>query len=268
MDELEAARRMGREGQYGLGLSVQEQAAYDQGRRERQRAHEAWSTSTTQPGGGGGLGAIFLIMLALPAVAAPGLLVWLTWTYLSETLGWDWWLVLPVCVVEVVAFIAAVVLFFRKTPAVIVSIVAALYLGTSYGIFSPMLFGDAPLPLIASGLIAGAVGFFAGLAAPNKWMSSRAILTAAAFAIGWLAVPWVADYLLLLAGLPYWATIGLRLAGAGLVAGATLYTIFINRWTVLGTVAIIGLGAFLAPAMLMQAVNLLLGPANIGPLLH
>lgn len=266
MDELEAARRLGREGQYGLGLSVQEQAAYDQGRRERQRAHEAWSTPTAQPGGGGGFGAILLIFLALPAVAAPGVAVWFTWIYLVETLGWDWWFAVPVCVVEVVAFIAAVLLFFRKTPAVIVSVVAALYLGASYGIFTPILFGNDPLPLIASGTIAGAIGFFAGLAAPNKWMSSRAIVTAAAFGIGWLAVPFVADQLLL-AGMPYWAAIGLRLAGAGLVVGATLYTIFISRWTFLGTVAIVAVGAFLAPAMLLQAVNLLLAPANIGPLL-
>lgn len=77
MDDLDGAKRMGREVQQPFNLSIQERHAFDQGKRERDRAMQGWSTPNNGGGGGGaGSGALFLLALVAPAFAAPGLALW------------------------------------------------------------------------------------------------------------------------------------------------------------------------------------------------
>ncbi|MBS0483515.1 MAG: hypothetical protein JSR96_15510 [Proteobacteria bacterium] len=259
MDDLDGARRMGREGQTAMGLSVQEQGAYDQGRRERQRAMEGWS----QPagGGGGGGGALAMLFIIAPALAAPGMLVLATWAYFSETQHWDWPVLTAICIVEVIAMIWLTVKFYAVTPAVVTSVITSLYLGISYGACTLLFAGWGVSTSAFVGVGAGALGYLAGLRAQNTWMSGRAITTAVAIS-GGLALITFAFALSQAAGLPAWLALALRWSGVGLLAGAALHMIFMSKWTVIGAFA---LGALLLWQMPEFVGELTLIALGLGP---
>lgn len=252
---------MGREGQQGLGLSVQEQGAYDQGRRERNRAMEAFSQP--QGGGSGGGGAIALLIALAPALAAPGLLVMATWTHVTEALGWDWPFALVIAIAEVVGLIWVTGLFYAAMPAVIVAIVVSLYLGGSYAICAPLFFSADVMWTVLLGVGAGALGYLAGLAAPNKWMSSRLITSGAAVGTA-LAIMLVLQPAVMASGFPLWVAMAVRWAAVGLLAGVLLHTLFWTKWTFFGSVAVIALLIWQAPGFLEELVTLALG-AGSGP---
>jgi hypothetical protein len=255
MDELESARRMGREGQQALGLSVQEQGAYDQGRRERAKAAEAFQPA---PGGAGGGGAIAVLVMLAPAMAAPGLLVMATWTYITQDLGWAWFLALGICGVEVIGLIWLAALFYRATPAVVAAIVTSIYLGVSYAICAPLFFSAGIAWTALLGVGAGALGYLAGLAAPNKWMSSRLVTSIAAIAAA-IALIVVVEPIALSGGFPLWAVLALRCAGVGMILGVALHTMFWTKWTFFGFAAVIALVIWQAPGLIEQLVQIALG---------
>lgn len=258
MDDLDGARRMGREGQTALGLSVQEQGAYDQGRRERQRAMEPFGPQSGGNGGGGGLVMLFLIA---PALAAPGMLVLMTWAYFSQTQHWDWPVLTAICAAEVVAMLWLTVKFYALTPAVVTSIVTSLYLGLSYG-FCTLMFSGWGVSISAFiGVGAGALGYLVGLNAQNTWMSSRPITTMTGLAAG-VALIVFSFALAQAAEMSMWIGLAIRWAGVGLVAGVLLHTIFMSKWTVIGAFA---LGAFLLWQMPEFVGELTQNALGLGP---
>lgn len=260
MDDLEGARRMGREGQMGIGLSVQEQGEYDKGRRERQLRQEAWATPGTSSGDSSTGGAFFGVLLALaliaPAFAAPAIAVWATWTWLASTQGWDWPVLTAICVAEAVAILFLLKLFYDKTPALVVAVVASLYLGVAYAFCAPLLASTGFVLSAVIAMVAGAVGFLAGLTAPNKLLSAPPIACAIAIVLGGflnVAAGTVLPYELY----PLFAPI--KWAGAGLALGGILRLMFLSKWFVLGAGALIALMVFLAPAQLSEGFNVVIG---------
>ena len=255
MDDLEGARRLGREGQTGLGLSVQEQGAYNEGRRERAKSMEAFQSA---PGGAGGGGAIAVLVMLAPALAAPGLLVMATWTYITQDLGWAWLLALGICGVEVIGLIWLAALFYRAAPAVVAAIVTSIYLGVSYAICAPLFFSAGIAWTALLGIGAGALGYLAGLAAPNKWMSSRLVTSIAAIAAA-AALIVVVEPIMLSAGFPLWAVLAVRCAGVGMMLGVALHTMFWTKWTFFGSVALIALVIWQAPGLFEELVRIAMG---------
>lgn len=255
MDDLEGARRLGREGQTPLGLSVQEKGAYDQGKRDRSRSMEAFNTPANS--GSGGSGALGILFMLAPALAAPGMLVLATWTHFSETQHWEWPVLLAICIVEVIAMIWVTVKFYAVAPAVVTSIVTSLYLGISYGVCT-LLFAEWGVLMSAiAGVGAGALGYLVGLNARNRWMSSRLVTTAAGAAAG-VALIMFAFALSQAVGLPFWLALAIRWAGLGLLVGVLLRTIFMSKWTVLGAFAIGALALWQIPDLVGElAINLL-----------
>lgn len=255
MDELEAARRLGREGQTAIGLSVQEQGAYDRGRRERQAAMDAWATPTNRSNtntsndsaGGAFFGLIAVAAFAAPAFAAPGLAIWATWMWLAATQGWDWPALTAICVAEAVVFFFLIRLFVVKAPAVVVAVVTAVYLGVAYGLCAPLLTGTSVMLTALIAIAVAAAGFLAGLMAPNKWMSAPLIACGVAIVLGgllnfwaWRVVPF--DYFDMM--LP------LKWAGSGLALGGLLRLIFLSKWSVIGAIVTIPLAFFAAPGLI------------------
>lgn len=258
MDDIEGARRMGREGQTAIGLSVQEQGAYDRGRRERDQLYGFNNTSTDSGNGvgAGGIGVLFLLAMIAPAFAAPGVAVWLTWTWLESTQGWEWPVLTAICIAEAVAILFVLKLFYDKTPAVIVAVVTSLYLSVAYAICIPFMLetGFAMTAAIAMGT--GAAGFLGGLTAPNKWMSSTLIASGVAIVSG-AFLNMAPDTVLPYELYPLFAPI--KWAGAGLALGGLLRLVFLSKWAVLGAGAAIGAMVFLAPEVLFVVFHAVIG---------
>lgn len=249
MDDIEGARRMGREGQTAIGLSVQEQGAYDKGRRERDQLY-GLNNSNANSGSGvgaGGIGVLFLLAMIAPAFAAPGVAVWLTWTWLESTQGWEWPVLTAICIAEAVAILFVLKLFYDRTPAVIVAVVTSVYLSVAYAICIPFMMGTGFMTTAVVAMGTGAAGFLGGLTAPNKWLSSTLIASGVAIVLGaFLNV--APDTLLPYEFYPLFAPI--KWAGAGLVLGGLLRLVFLSKWAVLGAGAAIAAMAFLVPDML------------------
>lgn len=258
MDDLEGARRMGREGAQGLGLSVQEQGAYDQGRRERQRAMEGFAP---QGGGNGGGGGIALFIMIAPALAAPGLLVMATWAYITQTLAWPWAAALVIAIAEVVGLLWLVAQFYKLVPAVFAAIITSVYLGVSYAVCGPLFFSTDMYWTIALGVGAGALGYLAGLGAENKWMSSRLITTVAGMAAG-IAMIVVLTPMVRATGVPLWMAMAVRWAGVGLIAGVILHTVFWTKWSFFVAFALVAFMIWQMPGFIEDVASLALG---IGP---
>lgn len=261
MDELERARRMGREGQTAIGLSVQEQGAYDQGRRDRDQAMN-FGRPNTGGGGGEAIGYLFLLGMIAPAFSAPGLAMWATWTWFAETQGWDWPVLLAICIAEGVAFIALFGFLWKVTPAVVISVVLSIYLAVSYAICMPMLIGTGLMWSAVIAIAMGVVGFLVGLNAPNKFLSSLVITSAVAIGLG-VFISLVAVDLMFAAG-QGWLTFPLKWAGSGLAAGAILRLVFKSKWAILGTAGLIAAALFLAPSLLGQFFLSLTGAGGYG----
>lgn len=258
MDDLEGARRMGREGQTAIGLSVQEQGAYDRGRRERDQLY-GFNNPNASSGSGvgaGGIGVLFLLAMVAPAFAAPGVAVWLTWTWLESTQGWDWPVLAAICIAEAVAILFVLKLFYDRTPAVIVAVVTSLYLSVAYAICIPFMMGTgfATTAVVAMGT--GAAGFLAGLTGPNKWLSSTLIASGVAIVLG-VFVNVAPDTVLPYGLYPLFAPI--KWAGAGLALGGALRLAFLSKWGVLGVGAAIAAMVFLAPDMLSMIFLTVIG---------
>lgn len=264
MDDLEAARRMGREGQHAMGLSVQEQGAYDKGRRERDQALNGFGSpgGGGGGGGGGGIAVLFLLAAIAPAFAAPGLALWLLWTHFETTQGWDWPVLTAICVGAGIGMIVVAKLLWDRTPAIILALVLSLYLGISYGLCMPMVFDTG---ISWTGVIAiamAAVGFWVGLNAPNRWLSSLLTTTAVALALGAFLNAFAMDFIVT-AGVPYYFAIAAKWAGGGLALGAILRAVSRSKKAVLGLVVLIGAGLFLAPGMLGAAFNFIVLPPEL-----
>lgn len=257
MDDLEGARRMGREGQHAIGLSVQEQGEYDRGRRERDQAMNFGRPNSGGGGGGEAIGMLFLLAMLAPAFAAPGLAMWATWTWFAETEGWDWWVLTAICVAEGIAFIFLFGLIWKVTPKVIVAVVLSLYLGVSYAICLPMLISTGFMMTAVLVMAVGAVGFWAGLNAPNGLLSSFIVTSAAAIGIGVFLNMYAADLMFGMGqgGLAF----PLKWAGAGLALGAILRIVFKNKFAVMGLAAAIAAALFLAPGLLGELANAVTG---------
>lgn len=249
MDDIEGARRLGREGQTAIGLSVQEQGAYDRGRRERDQLYGLNNPNANTGGGvgAGGIGVLFLLAMIAPAFAAPGVAVWLTWTWLESTQGWEWPVLAAICIAEAIAILFVLKLFYDRTPAVIVAVVTSLYLSIAYAICIPFMIetGFAMTAVIAMGT--GAAGFLGGLTAPNKWISSTLIASCVAIVLG-AFLNMAPDTVLPYELYPLFAPI--KWAGAGLALGGLLRLVFLSKWAVLGAGAAIAAMVFLAPDML------------------
>jgi hypothetical protein len=262
MDDLEGARRMGREGQTPLGLSVQEQGAYDKGRRERdQMLNGGFSQPGGGGGGGGGIAFLFLLAFIAPAFAAPGLALWALWTHFQTTQGWDWPVLTAICIGAGIAMLVAGKLLWDRVPALIIALVLSLYLGISYAICMPMLIGT---DMLMTGIIAvamAAIGYWIGLNGPNGWMSSFLITVAAALALG-VFLNLFSFTLAPLLGAPFLA-MALKWAGAGLALGALVRILVRVKLAVLGVIALIGAGLFLAPGLLGDIANFILLPPPI-----
>lgn len=261
MDDLESARRMGREGQQALGLSVQEQGEYNKGRRERDQRLNAYS----QPGdgggggGGGGIGALFLLALAAPAFAAPGLALWTLWNHFQSTQGWDWPVLTAICTGAAIAMLWLAMQLWRRTPVLILAITLSLYLGVSYAICMPMLFSTDVWWTAISAIGTAAAGYWAGLNAPNRWMSSFFITTVAALVLGVFLNLFALD-IAFPTGAPLYVALAGKWAGAGLALAAILRIIARWKWGVLGLIALVVAGLFLAPAMLGELANAVVLP--------
>lgn len=257
MDDLETARRMGREGQIGLGLSVQEQGAYDQGRRERDRM---LNPQVSQGGGGGGgLAILFLLALVAPAFAAPGLALWALWTHFEATQGWDWPVLAAICVGAAIAMIWLARIAWEKTPALVLSMLLSLYLGVSYALCMPMLMGTSVWWTAVIAMVAAAIGYWAGLNAPNRWMSSFLITTVAAAGLG-VGLNVLAIDIAFPLGAPFYVAMAVKWTGAGLALGALLRVAVRSKYAVLGAVALVGLGLAFMPGVFGYLANLLLMP--------
>lgn len=259
MDELEAARRMGREGQTAIGLSIQEQGAYNRGQRERQAAINAWSqptntgnTNTSNEGTGGAFfGLIAVAAFAAPAFAAPGLAIFATWIWLAETQGWDWPVLTAICVAEAVVFFFLIRLYVVKAPAVVVAVVAAVYLGVAYGLCAPLLTGTSVMLTAFIAIAVAAGGFLAGLMSPNKWMSSTLIACGVAIVLGGFLNIWASRVV------PFGyfdMVLPLKWAGAGLALGGLLRLVFMSKWSVIGTAVAIPLALWGAPGLIEGVV--------------
>lgn len=258
MDDLEGARRMGREGQQGLGLSVQEQGEYDKGRRERDQALNGY----TQPGGGGGGGGIafiFLLAFVAPAFAAPGLALWALWNHFQTTQGWDWPVLTGICVGAAIAMLVVAKLLWDRIPAILLALVLSLYLGISYALCMPMLMSTDVWWTGAIAIAMAAVGFWAGLNAPNRWLSSFVITSAVALALG-VFLNLFALEIILTAGAGIIVAMAVKWAGAGLALGAFLR--LASRWKfgLLGVLALIAAGLFLAPNLLAAITHAVMAP--------
>jgi hypothetical protein len=257
MDDLEGARRMGREGQHAMGLSVQEQGEYDRGRRERD---QSMNFGRPAPGGGGGgeaMGLLVLLGMIAPALAAPGLAMWATWTWLAETQGWDWPVLAAICVAEGIAFIILFGLIWKVTPKIVIAIVLSLYLSISYAICLPMLVSTGFVWTAVLAMAVGAAGYWAGLNAPNGFLSSFVITSAAAIGLGVFLSLFGVD-LMFNAG-QGWLAFPLKWAGAGLALGAILRIVFKNKFAVLGLAVATGAALFLAPGLLGELANAVTG---------
>ena len=179
-------------------------------------------------GGGSGGGAIGVLVLIAPALAAPAMLVLLTWGYFRQTQHWEWPILLTICIAEVAIMIWLVVLFFQLTPVILTSITTALYLGFSYGAFTQD-WGYSRAALI--GVATGALGYLMGRAAPNKWMSHLLIATPVAIGAGLSLILYA--FPPLRAEGYVWIAFALRWAAAGLILGAVLRIVFLSQWVVL-----------------------------------
>lgn len=256
-DHLESIRRMGREGQTAIGLSVQEQGAYDRGRRERD---QLMGGGFAPPGGGGGgIAILFMLALVAPAFAAPGLALWALWTHFQTTQGWDWPVLTAICVGAAIVMIIVAKQLWERVPALLISIVLSLYLGVSYAICMPMLM-DTDVwwtAVIAIGM--AMVGYWAGLAAPNRWLSSFFIATGVALALG-VSLNLFALEIILTAGAGIIVAMAVKWAGAGLALGAFLR--LASRWKfgLLGVLALIAAGLFFAPDLLGAIANFAMAP--------
>jgi hypothetical protein len=260
MDDLEGARRMGREGQQPFNLSLQERAAFDQGKRDRENAMNFGRPAPGGGGGGGGgeaIGALMLLAMIAPAFAAPGLAMWATWMWFAETQGWDWPVLAAICVAEGIAFLFLFGLLWRVTPKIIVSVVLSLYLGVSYPVCLPMLIETGFMLTAVLAMAIGAVGFWAGLNAPNRLLSSFIVTSAAAIGLGVFLNQFAVD---LMFGIGQaWLSFPLKWAGAGLALGAILRIVFKNKFAVLGLAAAIAAALFLAPGLLGEFANAVTG---------
>lgn len=260
-DHLDSIRRMGREGQTAIGLSVQEQGAYDRGRRERDQALNGFRPAGTSGGGegGGAIAVIFLLAAMAPAFVAPGLALWLLWTHFETTQGWDWPVLLAICGVAGIALIWVGVQLWRRVPALILALVLSLYLGVSYGICMPGLFGTDIWWTGTVSIAVAAAGYWIGLSAPNRWMSSFPITTAVALGVGLLLSLFVLEIAPRM-GIWVYDAMALKWAGGGLAIGAALRVIARSKIAILGLIALVGAGLFLAPGMLGDIANFLLLP--------
>jgi hypothetical protein len=257
MDDLEGARRMGREGQQAFNLSIQEKNAFDQGRRDRDNAMNWGRQASNDGGGGAGIAALMGLALVAPAFLAPGLALWMTWTYFAETQGWDWPVLAAICVAEGIAFIALIGFLYKVTPAIIAAAVTSLYLGVAYALCMPPLLstGFVLTAIIAMGT--GAAGYLALLNAPNRWMSSLLITSVVAIGLGVCLNLFAVD-LMFAAGLS-WLAFPMKWAGAGLALGAILRLVFKRTIFVLGVAAVIAACLFLAPGLLGDFANAVTG---------
>jgi hypothetical protein len=257
-DHLDSIRRMGREGQTAIGLSVQEQGAYDRGRRERDQLY-GFNNPNANSGNGvgaGGIGVLFLLAMIAPAFAAPGVAVWLTWTWLASTQGWEWPALTAICIAEAVAILFVLKVFYDRTPAIIVAVVTSLYLSVAYAICIPFMMGTSFAMTAVVAMGTGAAGFLAGLTAPNKWMSSTLIASGVAIGLG-AFVNLAPDTVLPYELYPLFAPI--KWAGAGLALGGLLRLVFLSEWAVLGAGAAIAAMAFFAPDMLSMIFVTVIG---------
>lgn len=260
MDDLEGARRMGREGQQAMGLSIQEQNEYDKGRRERdQLMGGGFAPPGGGGGGGGGIAILFMLALVAPAFAAPGLALWALWTHFQTTQGWDWPVLTAICVGAAIAMLVVAKQLWDRVPALVIGLVLSLYLGVSYAICMPMLM-DTDVwwtAVIAIGM--AAAGYWAGLNAPNRWLSSFLITAGAALAIG-VFLNLFALEIAHTASTGIIVGMALKWAGAGLALGAILH--LASRWKfgVLGVIALIAAGLFLAPHLLGGIANFVMAP--------
>ncbi len=261
MDDLDGARRMGREGQMPFNFSLQEQAAFDQGKRERDRAMQGWAPPNNGGGGGGGggLGILFLLALVAPAFAAPGLALWAVWNHFDETQGWDWPVLAAICVGVAIAMFWLAKQVWARTPALILSLALSLYLGISYALCMPMLMGTDVWWTATIAIGTAAVGYWAGLNGPNNWMSSFAITTVAALALG-VFLNLFAVQIAFPAGVPPFAAMAVKWAGGGLALGAILRAIARSKKAVLGLIALVAAGLFFAPRFLGDIANIVLLP--------
>jgi hypothetical protein len=259
MDDLEGARRMGREGQQAMGLSIQEQGAYDKGRRERDQMMGGFAPPGGGGGGGGGIAILFMIALVAPAFAAPGLALWALWTHFQTTQGWDWPVLTAICVGAAIVMIIVAKQLWERVPALIICLVLSLYLGISYAVCMPMLMGTNMWWTSAIAIGMAAVGYWAGLNAPNRWLSSFLITIAAALALGVLLNLFALE-IAFRAGAELFLAMALKWAGAGLALGAMLR--LISRWKfgLLGLFALIAAGLILAPGLLGGIANFVLMP--------
>lgn len=260
MDDLEGARRMGREGQQALGLSVQEQGEYNKGRRERDQALNGFGPpGGGGGGGGGGVAVLFLLALVAPAFAAPGLALWALWTHFQTTEGWDWPVLTAICIGAAISMLWLAAQLWSRTPVLVLAIVLSLYLGISYAIFMPMMFSTDVWWTGTIAIAMAAAGFWAGLRAPNGWMSSFIITTAAAIVLGVFLNLFALD-IAFPAGAPLYLAMAVKWAGAGLALAAILRIIARWKWGVLGLIALVVAGLFLAPDMLGELANAVVLP--------
>ena len=259
MDDLEGARRMGREGQQPLGLSVQEQGEYNKGRRERDQRLNIFSQPGGGGGGGGGIGALFLLGLVAPAFAAPGLALWALWNHFQSTQGWDWPVLTAICIGAAIAMLWLAMQLWRRTPALVLALVLSLYLGISYAICMPMLLGTDVWWTAMFAVGTAAAGYWAGLNAPNRWMSSFMITTVAALVLG-VGLNLFALDIAFPTGAPLYVAMAVKWAGAGLALGAILRLIARSKWAMLGGLALVVAGLFLAPGMLGDFTNAVVLP--------
>ncbi len=260
MDDLEHARRMGREGQQAMGLSVQEQGAYDKGRRERDQALNGFgSPGGGGGGGGGGIAILFLLAAVAPAFAAPGLALWALWNHFQTTQGWDWPVLTAICLGAGIAMLWLAAQLWRRVPALVLALMLSLYLGISYALCMPMIFSTDVWWTGAIAIAMGAVGFWVGLTAPNGWLSSFVISTAVALALG-IILNLFALEIAYPAGAPLYVAMAVKWAGAGLAIGAALRVLARHKFGVLGLIVLVGTGLFLAPGLLGDIANFVLLP--------
>jgi hypothetical protein len=257
-DHLEAARRMGREGQQAMGLSVQEQGEYDKGRRERDQMLNGGFTNQGG-GGGGGIAILFMLALIAPAFAAPGLALWALWNHFQTTQGWDWPVLTAICVGAGIAMLVVAKQLWDRTPAVVIALVLSLYLGVSYGLCMPMIFSTDVWWTSMIAVATAAAGYWAGLNAPNRWLSSFITTTIAALALG-VFLNLFALEIVFPTGAPLVVAMALKWAGAGLALGAVLRLASRFKFGVLGVIALIAAGLFFAPGLLGDIANSVLAP--------
>lgn len=262
MDDLDGARRMGREGQHAIGLSVQEQGAYDQGRRERANMMN-WGRPNSGGGGGEAIGWLFMLAMIAPAFSAPGLAMWATWTWFSETQGWEWPVLVAICVAEGIAFLFLFGQVWKVTPKILLSIVLSLYLGVSYAVCMPIIVSTGFMWTAIIAIGTGAVGFLVGLNAPNRLLSSFLLTSIAAIGLG-VFLNLFAVSMMLAVGLN-WLTFPLKWAGAGLALGAILRIVFKRKLAVLGVAVAIGAGLYFAPDLIGGFVNAVIGADMMMP---